>query len=251
MRGFNRAVVHPCVAHRGFSGAAPENTLAAFRLAMSQPYVQWMELDVHLSRDDIPVVIHDGTLNRTTNGQGRVRDWTAEQLGRLDAGSWFHPSFAAEGVPTLDEVLALTAGRCRLNIELKGDNGDYDLLARNAVEVIRARHMDQDTVITSFQPDLLLGVRKYHPKLRTGLIIDANPANLIEMLQAMDASYLSIGFRNLNPLLLQKAAEAGIDIMAWTVDKPGDLRKLARRPEPFQICTNYPDRWHAVIQEEN
>lgn len=246
-----RASLHPCVAHRGWSGMAPENTLAAFRLAMTQPSVQWMELDVHLSRDDIPVVIHDGILKRTTNGQGRVRDLTAEQLGRLDAGSWFHPSFYTEGVPTLAQVLSLTAGRCRLNIELKGDDTDRTLLAAKAVDVIRSHRLEQDTVITSFQPDILLAVRNYYPSIRTGLIIDGFPQDLISTLQSLGASYLSIGFRHLSPLLLQQTAEAEIEVMAWTVNSPGDLRRLLNRPEPFQICTNYPDRWLTALKEEN
>jgi len=106
-----RMILHPCVAHRGWSGRAPENTLAAFRLATSIPQVHWIELDVHLSRDKVPVVIHDPTLKRTTGIKGRVSAYTAKQLGAMDAGSWFSPKFAQEGIPTLDQVLELVAGR--------------------------------------------------------------------------------------------------------------------------------------------
>ncbi|WP_373232854.1 glycerophosphodiester phosphodiesterase [Cohnella sp.] len=245
------ASIHPCVAHRGFSGSAPENTLAAFKLALSQPFVQWMELDVHLSSDDIPVVIHDGTLKRTTNGQGEVREKTAEELGSLDAGSWFHPSFAAEGVPTLAKVLALTAGKCRMNVELKGSNADWGLLARQAVDVIRSLQLEQDTVITSFHPDILIAVRNYFPAMNIGLIAEDRPPNLVSILKELGAYYLSIDFRYLNAQLLKETAEAGISVMAWTVNSKGDLRRLAKRPEPFQLCTNYPDRWHAVMKEES
>jgi glycerophosphoryl diester phosphodiesterase len=245
-----RASLHPCVAHRGFSGLAPENTLAAFRLAMNEPFVQWIELDVHLSRDNVPVVIHDGTLKRTTNGHGRVRDKTAAELGGLDAGSWFHASFASERVPTLDQVLALTAGRCRLNVELKGDDADRELLARMAVDVIRSRRLEHDTVITSFQSELLLSVRNYFPMISTGLIIDDRPKDLIPMLTAIGASNLSIGYGKLNRELLEQTADASISVMAWTVNSSADLRRLARRPEPFQLCTNYPDRWQAAMKED-
>jgi glycerophosphoryl diester phosphodiesterase len=250
MEEATRASLHPCVAHRGFSGRAPENTLAAFRMAMRQPYVQWMELDVHLSRDNVPVVIHDGMLKRTTNGLGRVREKTAAELGILDAGSWFHSSFASEGVPTLQQVVALTSGRCRLNVELKGDESDRDLLARAVVDVIRSNRLEHDTVITSFHPELLLSVRNYFPAMRTGLIIDDRPFDLISMLTVMGISFLSIGYNQLTPLLLQQSADAAIEVMAWTVNSPGDLRRLAKRPEPFQLCTNYPDRWLAAIKEE-
>jgi glycerophosphoryl diester phosphodiesterase len=219
-------------------------------MALSQPQVSWIELDVHLSRDDVPVVIHDGTLKRTTNGAGRVIDYTAEELGRLDAGSWFHPSFSAEGVPTLAEVLALTAGKCRLNVELKGDDADHDLLARRAVEVIRAQGREGEIIVTSFNADIVRAVRRHSSRLRTGFIIDARPADLVETLIAMDASYLSIGFRHIDLRLLKQAAAASIDVMAWTVNSVSDLRRLADRPEPFQLCTNYPDRWLTAVKEE-
>lgn len=245
-----QATLHPCVAHRGFSGLAPENTLAAFRMAIEQPYVHMIELDVHLSKDEIPMVIHDGSLKRTTNGQGLVREKTAEELGLLDAGSWFNPSFASEGVPTLAEVLTLLAGKCQINVELKGDEVDHERLAQRSVDVVRSLQLEQDVVLTSFYPDILRAARIYDPSMKIGLIIDNNPADLISRLQAMEARYLSINYRHLNTSLLKQTAEAGISVMAWTVNTPGDLRRLARRPEAFQLCTNYPNRWLAALEEE-
>jgi glycerophosphoryl diester phosphodiesterase len=209
-----------------------------------------MELDVHLSRDDVPVVIHDAYLKRTTNGTGRVIDKTAAELAALDAGSWFNPTFSAEGVPTLEQVLKLAKGKCRLNVELKGEDADRKLLAKQAIDLIRAHRLDHDTVITSFQPELLLAVRQYDSKIKTGLIIDDNPSNLLAMLTSLGADFLSIGYRHLTPELLRKTADASIEVMAWTVNSAKDLRKLASRPEPFQLCTNYPDRWLAVMTEE-
>jgi glycerophosphoryl diester phosphodiesterase len=245
-----QALLHPCVAHRGFSGLAPENTLAAFRMAIEQPYVQELELDVHLSKDNIPVVIHDGSLKRTTNGQGLVREKTAEELGRLDAGSWFNPSFATEGVPTLKEVLTLLAGRCRVNVELKGDEVDRKQLVQRAMDVIHSLNMEQDIVITSFIPEILTAVRQYAPAMNIGLIVDEVQADLIARLAALEAGFLSVSYTQLNARLLKQTAEAGISVMAWTINAPGQLRRLARRSEPFQLCTNFPNRWHAVMTEE-
>ncbi|WP_254450450.1 glycerophosphodiester phosphodiesterase [Cohnella herbarum] len=243
-----RAARHPCVAHRGFSGKAPENTLAAFRMAIGLSQVSWIEMDVHLSRDDVPVVIHDGTLERTTNGAGRVVDYTAEELGRLDAGSWFDPAFAGEGVPSLEEVLVMTAGKCRLNVELKGDDADHAHLAKRAVEVISSLRLEDEIIVTSFHADILMAVRKYSPRLRTGLIIDACPADLVEKLISLDASLLSIGFRHINERLLKQAEAASIEVMAWTLNSVSELRRLAGRPESFQLCTNYPDRWLTAVK---
>ncbi|TJY43616.1 glycerophosphodiester phosphodiesterase [Cohnella pontilimi] len=242
--------LHPCVAHRGWSGRAPENTLAAFRLAMSEPAVQWIELDVHLSQDEVPVVIHDPTLKRTTGRPGRVSQFTAAQLGEMDAGSWFGPEYAGEGIPSLDEVLAITAGRCRLNVEIKGEDSPPALVAARTLDVIRSRGMEHDVVITSFHPEVLVAVKSLDPQFPIGLIIDDNPPGLIQTLKSLGAGFLSIGFRHLTRDLLAQAGEAGIAVMAWTVNQPADLKRLADRPEPIMICTNYPDRWLAAVKQQ-
>jgi glycerophosphoryl diester phosphodiesterase len=248
MLSTSRAQLHPCVAHRGWSGGAPENTLAAFRLAMSEPEVRWIELDVHLSRDGVPVVIHDATLGRTTNGRGRVADYTAAQLSRMDAGSWFHPIYACEPIPTLEQVLVLTAGRCRLNIELKQGGDDPDRLARRVADMVRSFRLESETVLTSFVPELIVAARRHRPQIATGLIIDRRPPGLVSALRSLGASFLSIGYASLHPSLLQEAASAGIQTMVWTVNQPQDLRRLAAMPQPFLICTNYPDRWLAAVK---
>ncbi|GIO13637.1 putative glycerophosphoryl diester phosphodiesterase YhdW [Cohnella xylanilytica] len=244
-----KALSHPCVAHRGWSGGAPENTMAAFRLALTEPSVRWIELDVHLSKDEVPVVIHDSTLNRTTNGKGKVRDMTAEQLSRLDAGSWFHPTYAGEPVPMLEQVLAFARGRCRLNIELKEGALDGGLLVRRVAGLIRAYRMDDEIVLTSFDRRLIERAKESAPNLRTGLITDKKPKGLVQRLQSMQASFLSIDHKQISASLLKETEAAGIRVMAWTVNHPADLARLASMPEPFQICTNYPDRWLAAVKE--
>ncbi|MFC5405231.1 glycerophosphodiester phosphodiesterase [Cohnella soli] len=251
MDAVTKEKLHPCVAHRGFSGEAPENTMAAFRMAIDLPYVKWIELDVHLSKDDVPVVIHDDDLDRTTNGEGPVKGKTAEELSKLDAGSWFDARFSEEGVPTLGEVLDLTAGKCRLNVELKGEDSGRARLAAKALETIRAHGRESDTLITSFQPDILQEVRRLSDTIRTGLIVDEGADDLIDRIKELGADFLSIGFHHLNEKLLAKAREASVDVMGWTVNSESDLSRLASRPEAFQLCTNYPDRWHSVMRGEH
>lgn len=240
--------LHPCVAHRGWSGAAPENTLAAFRLALSEPAVHWIELDVHLSKDEVPVVIHDDALKRTTGVKAKVRDLTAEELGRLDAGGWFHRMYAGEGVPTLAQVLDLTQGRCRLNIELKDGTSDKDLLARKVSELLRECGREEDSILTSFDHALLLAARRHAPRTRTGLILDKKPSNIAAVLDSLQASVLSLHHKYVTAALLEKTEAAGIEVMAWTVNEQRDLSKLAAFPQRFQLCTNYPDRWLAAVK---
>lgn len=232
-----------CVAHRGASGEAPENTLIAARHALAYPFVQWMEIDVQLSKDGIPVVIHDDRVNRTTNGKGKVGELTAAELGQLDAGRWFGRSFAGEPVPTLEQMLEATSGRCRLNIELKSLNGNYPLLEQKVIELLYKRQLQYDTVLTSFDPDSLYKVKQISPELMTGLIIDGAPKQLMAELSRLEAGFLSIGYAHVTPVRLQEWRQAGLKVMAWTVNDFGAIRRLARMDPDLMICTNYPDRY--------
>ncbi|HZM63751.1 MAG TPA: glycerophosphodiester phosphodiesterase family protein, partial [Candidatus Saccharimonadales bacterium] len=121
------------IAHRGFSSKAPENTVAAFDLAFNSGFTN-IELDVQLTADGTPVVIHDGTVDRTTNGIGSVASMTYAQLAELDAGSWFDRSFEGEKVPSLEAVLGRYAGKIHLHLELKSEQPD---LAQNVAALLR------------------------------------------------------------------------------------------------------------------
>lgn len=238
-----------CVAHRGFSSIAPENTMAAFNMAMERPEVQWMELDVQLSRDGVPVVIHDFTLERTTNGKGSVKDTDWAALKLLDAGSWKDNNYTGERIPSLSEVLDRCCGKVRLNIELKTQGQMYPGLPAAVIHEIRKRHMQHDVVITSFEPAALVEVKRLAPELQTGLIIDAKPGDLLAVLQQMHCTFLSIGYTNVDHALMKQMHSAGIQVMAWTVDDKASMKKLAAIDPDVMICTNRPDVWEVAFQE--
>src|SRR5690606_9559351 len=142
------------IAHRGFSGAAPENTLAAFRKGI-EIGSDMIELDVHLSRDGELVVIHDETLERTTNGKGRVADNTLMELKDLDAGSSFAPQFSGEKIPTLIEVIELAKGRVLVNIEIKNPTHQrYSIteLAEKTLREVKKAGMIDKFIFSSFNP---------------------------------------------------------------------------------------------------
>ncbi len=130
------------IAHRGFKQKYPENTLVAFQAAMDAG-VEMIELDVTLSRDRKLIVIHDATLDRTTNGHGSVHDYMLEELKQLDAGSWFHPEFAGLRLPELCEVLELVDGRVITNIETKfhayESHHPPDAVEKQVVELVKKR----------------------------------------------------------------------------------------------------------------
>ncbi|MGV2963831.1 glycerophosphodiester phosphodiesterase [Paenibacillus sp. AGC30] len=238
-----------CVAHRGFSSIAPENTMAAFLMAMERPEVQWMELDVQLSRDGVPVVIHDFTVDRTTNGKGLVRETDWADLQRLDAGAWKNKSYKGERIPALSELLDRSCGRVRLNIELKTQGDMYPGLPAAVIHEVRKRHMQNDVVITSFEPAALIEVKKLAPEIQTGLIIDARPGDLLTALRKMNCTFLSIGYTNVDKSLMNEMRSAGIRVMAWTVDDKTIMKKLAAVDPELMLCTNRPDVWELAFQE--
>ncbi|OMF67579.1 glycerophosphodiester phosphodiesterase family protein [Paenibacillus sp. FSL R5-0766] len=238
-----------CVAHRGFSSIAPENTMAAFLMAMERPEVQWMELDVQLSRDGVPVVIHDFTVDRTTNGKGLVRETDWADLQRLDAGAWKNKSYKGERIPELSELLDRSCGRVRLNIELKTQGDMYPGLPAAVIHEVRKRHMQNDVVITSFEPAALIEVKKLAPEIQTGLIIDARPGDLLTALRQMNCTFLSIGYTNVDKSLMNEMRSAGIRVMAWTVDDKTIMKKLAAVDPELMLCTNRPDVWELAFQE--
>jgi len=236
-------ITNLCVAHRGFSGKAPENTLAAVRMAIALPYVHWMEIDVQLSKDGIPVVIHDYTLDRTTNGHGKVKDMNWEQIKRLDAGSWKGRAFRGEGIPSLEQVLDLAKGRLHLNIELKTIRNLYPGIEKTVTDLIGSKGMRDDVVLTSFEPGALQRVKEIDPMYSTGLIYDSRWGDPARRVQELGCSFLSISFARLNPGLIKRLTEQGVNVMAWTVDKAKEMRRLADMHSDIMICTNRPDIW--------
>lgn len=231
-----------CMAHRGWSGKAPENTMTAIRLALAEPAIRGIEIDVQLSRDGVPVLIHDFTLERTTSGRGLVMDHTLEELRELDAGSWFNERFAGERIPTLEEVLQAVKGRCTLNIELKATSDMYPGIAEKVLELLERHEMKQEVCITSFDHDLIRQVGELDATVETGLIVMGRPVLMLEQLEAAGANILSMGYPYLTRELACEALEKGYKVIAWTIDEPSHIRAVMSWHPDVQICTNHPDR---------
>src|SRR5690348_3362964 len=174
-KGSSRLLI---IGHRGASGHAPENTLAAFRKAISLG-AAFIETDLQLSRDARFVAIHDDTVDRTTGVHASVHDLTLAELGRLDAGSWFGSEFAGERIPTLEEILQFSKKHdVVFYLELKPSGswgGEHALIGalRESGEIPRV-------VVISFDPDILESLRKIEPTLMTGLLFDGQIENPLE-----------------------------------------------------------------------
>jgi glycerophosphoryl diester phosphodiesterase len=221
------------IAHRGASGRFPENTLRAFEAAI-EAGAEMCELDVRLTRDGALVVIHDDTVDRTTNGTGEVRAMTLQKLKRLEAGSKFGVQFANERIPTLEEVLALVGGRCGLNIEIKAPGVESKLCA-----LIRTRAAAM--LVSCFDWQALVRVRSLAPEIPVGLLASRWPARLLGAASEMKAEAINPRFDMVTEELCAAAHKRGIRVYAWTVDAPDAMRKLIAYGVDG-IVTNYPER---------
>jgi len=231
------------MAHRGFSGIAPENTLAAFERAI-QIGSDFIELDVRFSRDGKLVVFHDDTLERTTNGRGRVAALSLQELKKLDAGSWFGLSFFDEKIPTLSEVLQLARGRILVNIELKkGDHGAYTLidLAEQALKEVQQSGMDAQVLFSSFDLAAVRYLSQKEPSIPVALITRNPWSSPTDLWGATPFPFLNPRKSTLTETNLTKAHQQGVRIIVWTVDAEEEMEKFVTMGVDGLI-TNYPDR---------
>jgi glycerophosphoryl diester phosphodiesterase len=230
------------IAHRGASGHYPENTLAAFAAAI-EIGVAMCELDVHLTRDGVAAVIHDATVDRTTDAKGAIAAMTFAELQRADAGIRFGRQFAGQRIPTLEEVFRLTAGRCGLNIELKGVGAEATVC-----ELISAHDAVATALVSSFDWAMLARVREIDSRIRLGLLAKNRPQHLLDTASAMHAYAVNPNIDMIDDGLCAAAHARGLKLYAWTCDDPRQMRRLMADGADG-IMTNYPDRLSAVLTE--
>lgn len=226
----------PIEAHRGDRENAPENTMAAFRRALALG-VPWIELDVHPAADGTLVVIHDDTVDRTTNGTGAVGHMTVEELLRLDAGSRFGPDFAGERVPLLTEVMELLAPtRTRLNVEIKAYPRDGDA-PRRIVGLLRRFGKEREYIVSSFDLEALLQVRAAAPEIALALIGDG--PEILPQARRHRLPWVHGHWETVDEGLVAEAHAEGIRVNVWTVDDPARLAYWVEVGAD-KICTNRP-----------
>ena len=220
-----------CYAHRGARAHAPENTLAAFTLAFELG-AEGIECDVQRSRDGRLVIIHDGTVDRTTDGTGPVAEQCFDELRALNAGVRFH---RRQLIPTLDEVLDVVARRGgELNLEIKGESVEDALATAAAVEpALRALAEEQRArlLVSSFEHPAVALLKARLPWLRVALLYggewrDQDPRDLIAPARALGAEAVHPGVRLVTLELVQRAHEAGLRVNVWTANRRGTIRKL-------------------------
>ncbi len=230
------------IAHLGASAVAPENTLAAFTLAARQG-ADAIETDLRLSRDAQFVCFHDARLSRTTDGHGRLSDWSLARLRRLDAGAWFDPQYAGERIPLLTEVLELARQHgLSLFLELKTRLSGPRL--RALLELLAPFHRPRLCVL-AFRAETLRRLHRLDPDFPTGLLVRRS-ARAVQRARAVGARLLAVHQRAFHQRLLERARAAGLDVVVWTVNDPATARRLAAAGVGG-IMTDDPKRLAAVI----
>lgn len=216
------------VGHRGAAGLQPENTVEGFEFAIRLG-CEYVETDVHLSRDGHLVIIHDDTVNRTTNGSGRVAEMTLAQLRALDAGE-------GRSIPTLQEVLDVVRGRATLLCELKGPH-TADPVARR----VMANGMADQVIFTSFHFGRLARIKQINAVLMTGATFGDPPPDALEQAMALGAVSVGIHFARMNETFVVGARRLGLNLRAWNPDEEADIRRMIDL-DPVGISSNRPDR---------
>ena len=213
--------------HRGASFYEPENTLRSFRRAL-QMGVAAVELDVHLTRDGRLAVIHDATLERTTNGRGRVKDFTLPELQRLDAGQ-------GEAIPSLEEALDLVQGQAHLLVEMKGPEAAAALLS-----FFRRRQAFEAADVISFWHPVIKAMKEAEPGLKTGALLVGCPADPVGLARAARADALVLQYAYVTADLVAAAQAHGLKVYIWNIDNVETAKPyLAMNPD--LMGSNRPD----------
>lgn len=220
------------IAHRGISAKAPENTLAAFELALKTPGIDMIELDVRLSKENEVIVLHDRTLQRTTTGNGPARNYTLDELKQYDAGSWFHPRFSSERIPTLREVFNLAQSNCWFDIEIKSDFWHREpegLLERRVLETVAEAGFSDRVMYSSFDHQLIGRLKRMEPGAVTGVLysILRDFGRLPSKLAGrVGASVFVCGKHELTRTMIQDAHRHNIPLYVYTLNSSADVRAI-------------------------
>ena len=212
-------------AHRGASAVAPENTVAAFRAARDQG-ARWVELDVALLGDGTPVVIHDVTLDRTTNRTGSLATLSKADLAGIDAGSWFGAGFAGERLSTLPEVVtALGELGLNVNVEIKQHehHRSLDQLTETVHACLGERAPHTKVMISSFDPECLKAMHRLDSSYELAMLWGELPPDWLDRVAAIPATAIHLHYRALCFGVLDRAGERGIAVRTWTCNDPSQM----------------------------
>ena len=202
------------IAHRGASFLEPENTIKAIEKAVKTG-ADFVEVDVRMSKDNKLVIMHDPDINRTTDGQGLVKDYTVQELKNFDAG-------AGETIPTLDEIIACVKDRIGLVIEIKEPRTEGKILKK-----IDENNLE-NVILTSFYHKSIKNARKMNPSVDAGIIFTGQPVDVKQMASNACANVIFPSYRYMNEDMVKQAKNNGTSIYPWTIDDPEIFKKFVK-----------------------
>ena len=219
------------IAHRGAGKLAPENTLAAFRVGAAHGY-RAFECDVKLSRDEVPFLLHDATLERTTSGTGTAGELGWGELARLDAGAWHSRTYAGEPVPSLDAIARYCQRNfCALNIEIKPTPGQEPVTGRLVARHAAALWADPPAgvpvpLLSSFEPEALKAAHDEAPHLPRALLLDTLWTDWFDVAQALRCAAVVTNHRLMDRTTIDRLHGAALRALVYTVNELEDARRL-------------------------
>ena len=234
------------IAHRGASALAPENTMAAFERAVELG-ADAIELDLHLSRDGELVVIHDDTLDRTTDGNGPVHERDLEERKRLDAGRWFGEDFAGQRIPTLMEALDRFAGKVPLALEVKAGSAFFPGIEEKVVSALRRHSAIGQTAVASFDHYALQRLKEIEPTLRTAALLVGRPVSISALAGPVKADGVALEASLVTKTEVEACRAAGLQLVVWVVNEPAQMRHfielgvdgiITDRPDLLRMALN-------------
>ncbi|MBE6747476.1 MAG: glycerophosphodiester phosphodiesterase [Ruminococcaceae bacterium] len=236
------------IAHRGFSGKYPENTMLAFSKAV-EIGADGIELDVHFTKDGEIVIIHDETIDRTTDGTGFVRDYTYEELSKFNAYGRFEGQFEFQKIPTLREYFELVKDveGFITNIELKTGIFEYEGIEKAVIDLVKEFGLEDRTILSSFNHFTVMRCKEYEPSIKTGFLVESWIIGMGEYTKSHGIDCVHPIFVNLKPELYAEMKNAGREVNTWTVNEYEDIRRLADMGVDALIG-NYPDRMTELLR---
>ena len=244
------------IAHRGGAGLMPENTLASFKngIALKSDFI---EMDAHLSKDGIPVIMHDPTLERTTDGFGSISNFTLAQLQTYNAAAKSLSVTSKEPIPTFAQVLDLAKPTSvKVEVEIKvPPQGRYNGIEQKIIDEIIAHDMTDRVQISSFNMDVIKAVKAINPKIKTVALMSVDffrsyeintPQTIIDHIVSLGAEIIAVNKEYLNVKLVQEAHARKVVVEVWTVDSESDIKKFVAMGVDG-IISNRPDRLKEVI----
>ena len=239
------------IGHRGASAYYPENTMSAFKAAYDMG-AEMIELDILLSKDGIPVVIHDETLDRTTNGTGFVADYTLKELRKLDAGHWFGQEHSGEQIPTLEEVIEFAKGKIALNIEIKTEAVTDELsggIEEKALNLVKKHGIEEYVLFSSFDYRAISHLKELDVDISVALLYEKRqsarriPSKLI---RDYNADAFNCSHRQFSKKWSEDAQKHDIPVFVYTVNKQRQMKKVIRRGASG-IFSDKPDLLKKVV----